>query len=59
MLIGLNISLCNPGGWVTLGVTRWFSWRAKLVEFLDTFVDFRHVARRGGPGRERESQFGR
>ena len=56
MLIGLNIVLCNPGGWVTPGVPGWSPWRARLMKFLDTFVDFRHVAHRGrpgGPGRAR------
>ena len=50
MLMGLNISLCNGGGWVSPVVIRWSPWPPRLVEFRDTFVAFQSLARRGGPG---------
>ena len=63
MLIGLNIVLCNGGGWEAPGGPGWSPWRPGLVKFLNTFVDFRHVAHRrrpwGGPGRARSVAEGR
>ena len=54
MLIGLNIVLCNPGGWVVRSDIWWSPWRPGLVKSLIHLLIFDMWPTedaRGGPGR--------